>query len=77
MIQRIVEMAQLLDHVGLRGMCRVLDEQGHRRRGGKNWTGAHGLVKSILKREGVFSPADAKARVLERIAAAQARAADR
>lgn len=61
--------------LSLRGLCHYLDLHGHKRRGGKPWAGAHSLVRDILKRHAAETPADAKARVLERIAAAQARAA--
>ena len=61
--------------MGPRALCRWLDLHGHKRRGGKKWAGAHSLVRDILRRNSAETPADAKARVLERIAAAQARAA--
>ena len=57
--------------LSLRGLCHYLDTRGHKRRGGKKWAGAHSLVKDILKRHSAETPAAARLRVLERIAAAQ------
>ena len=62
---------------GPRALCRWLDSHGRKRRGGKPWAGAHSLVTSILKRHNAASPAAAKARLVEHIAAARAKAADR
>lgn len=75
MILRIIELAQI-PAMGSRAMCRHLDSLGYKRRGGKKWAGAHGLVRAILKRNNAETPAAAKLRVLERIAAARERAAD-
>ena len=76
-IFRLVELAQA--PVSLRELCRRLDATGCKRRGGKKWADAdaHGLVRSILRREGILTPADATAAVLRRIEAVRARAADR
>jgi len=63
--------------MGPRAVCRYLDSLGYKRRGGKKWAGAHSLVKAILERHSAETPAAAKLRILERIAAMQARAADR
>jgi hypothetical protein len=71
----LVEMAQV--SISFRELCRQLDAHGRKRRGGKKWAGAHGLVRSILRREGILTPADATAAVLRRIEAIRARAADR
>ena len=63
---------------GPRALCRWLDSQGRKRRGGKKWVdGGHSLVTAILKRYNAATPAAAKARILERIAVMRARAADR
>ena len=63
--------------MGPRALCRFLDSRGCKRRGGKRWAGAHSLVTSILKRHSAETPAAATLRIRERIAAMQARAADR
>ena len=64
--------------MGPRALCRYLDSHGRKRRGGKKWAdGGHSLVTSILKRHNAATPAAAKARILERIAAARAKATDR
>jgi hypothetical protein len=49
--------------VSYRELARRLDAEGYRRRGYKRWVGAHGLVRSILRRQGIFTPADATAAV--------------
>jgi len=58
-IKRIVGMAQR--PLSFREMGRRLDADGFRRRRGKLWRGAHTLVRSILRREGLYTPADAEA----------------
>ena len=35
--------------MGLRAICRYLDAMGRKRRG-KRWAGAHGLIRAILER---------------------------
>jgi hypothetical protein len=75
-IFRLVEMAQD-SQTTLRELCRRLDAIGCERRGGKKWAGAHGLVRSILRREGVLTPADATAAVQRRIEETKRRAEDR
>ncbi len=61
----------------LRDLCRFLDRHGRQRRGGKPWKDAHGLVRSILRREGILTPADATAAVRRRIEETKRRAEDR
>ena len=75
-IFRLVELAQDPE-ASLRELCRRLDAVGCKRRGGKNWTGAHGLVRSILRREGILTPADATAAVQRRIEETKRRAEDK
>lgn len=65
LIRHLVGMAT--ESVSYREICRRLDAEGYRRRGGKRWAGAHGLVRSILRREGIFRPADAEAALLRRL----------
>jgi prophage antirepressor-like protein len=60
----------------LRALCRLLDSTGHKRRDGKPWTGAHTLVRDILRRHNAETPAAAALRVQERIAEQKARAAN-
>lgn len=48
-IREIVTVAQN-SGMGPRAICRHLDAAGFRRRGGKTWAGAHGLVAAILDR---------------------------
>jgi hypothetical protein len=72
----LIEAAQN-SAMGPRALCRWLDSHGRKRRGGKPWAGAHGLIRAILRRHSAETPVAAKARVLERIAAMRARAADR
>jgi len=72
-IFRLVEMAQD-PKASFRELCRRLDNVGCKRRGGKKWAGAHGLVRSILRREGILTPEDARAAVQRRIEEARARA---
>ena len=72
----LIELAQA--PVSLRELCRRLDATGRRRRNGKKWAdNGHGLVRSILRREGILTAADATAAVQQRIEAVRARAADR
>ncbi len=59
---------------GPRALCRWLDSHGRKRRGGKPWAGAHGLVTAILKRYNAATPAAATLRLQERIAVMRARA---
>jgi hypothetical protein len=75
-IFRLVEMAQDAK-ASFRELCRRLDNVGCKRRGGKSWAGAHGLVRSILRREGILTPGDARAAVQRRIEEAKRRAGDR
>ena len=64
--------------MGPRALCRWLDSQGRKRRGGKKWAaGGHTTVMAILKRHDAATPDAAVARIRERIAAKQAKAADR
>jgi len=75
-IFRLVELAQA--PVSLRELCRRLDATGRRRRNGEKWAdNGHGLVRTILLREGIRTPADATTAVQRRIEAIRARAADR
>lgn len=48
-IQHIIEVSQN-PAMGPRAICRHLDSVGYKRRGGKRWAGAHGLVRAILDR---------------------------
>ena len=64
-IRYLIGLAQ--KPLSYREMARRLDKEGFRRRKGKLWRGAHGLVRSILQREGIFSPADAEAALLRRL----------
>ena len=75
-ILRLVEMAQD-PKASYRELCRRLDAVGCKRRGGKKWAGAHGLVRSILRREGILTPEDARAAVQRRIEEAKRRAQNR
>jgi hypothetical protein len=75
MIFRLAELARA--PMSLRELCRELDATGCKRRGGKKWAGAHGLVRSILRREGILTPTDAMAAVHRRIEETKRRAADR
>lgn len=75
-IFRLVELAQD-PKASFRELCRRLDAVGCKRRGGKKWAGAHGLVRSILRREGILTPADATAAVRRRIEEIKRRAEDR
>ncbi len=74
-IFRLVELAMV--PVSFRELCRRLDRAGCTRRGGKKWAGAHGLVRSILRREGILTPADATAAIQRRIEETKRRAEDR
>ncbi len=76
MIFRLIEFAQD-PKASFRELCRRLDLSGCRRRDGKKWVGAHGLVRSILRREGILTSADATAAMWRRTEAVRARAADR
>lgn len=75
-IFRLVEMAQNRK-ASYRELCRRLDAVGCKRRGGKKWAGAHGLVRSILRREGIVTPEDATAAVQRRIEETKRRAKDK
>jgi hypothetical protein len=75
-IFRLVELAQDPE-ASLRELCRRLNAVGCKRRGGKTWAGAHGLVRSILRREGILTPADATAAVQRRIEETKRRAEDK
>jgi len=75
-IFRLVELAQD-PKTTYRELALRLDQAGCKRRGGKKWVGAHGLVRSILRREGVFTPADATAAVQRRIEETKRRAEDK
>jgi len=63
-IRRMIGLAT--KPLSLREICRRLDTEFYRRRGYKPWTGAHGLVRSVLRREGIFAPDDAIAAVQRR-----------
>jgi len=72
----LIELAQA--PVSLRELCRRLDATGRRRRDGKKWADkGHGLVRSILRREGILAPADATAAVQRRIEEIKRRAEDK
>ena len=64
-IQHIVEAAQN-PAMGPRALCRHLDSVGIKRRGGKPWAGAHGLIRAILDREGIATACDAERLVRSR-----------
>jgi hypothetical protein len=72
-IFRLIELAQD-PKASYRELCRRLDAVGCRRRGGQKWAGAHGLVRSVLRREGIFTPEDARGAVQRRIEEAKRRA---
>ncbi len=59
-----------------RELARRLDLAGYKRRGGKQWASAHGLVRSILRRQGILTPADAVAAVHRQIQQVKRRAMD-
>jgi hypothetical protein len=63
-IQYLIGLAQ--KPLSYREMARQLDAYGFLRRGYRRWVGAHGLVRSILRRQGIFTPADAVAAVQRR-----------
>jgi hypothetical protein len=59
--QETIGRARLLAAAGLslREICRRLDQQGRPRRGKKWADGGHGLLRSILAREGIRAAGDA------------------
>lgn len=73
---RLVELAQD-PKASYRELCRRLDAVGCKRRGGKKWAGAHGLVRAILRRENVLSAEDARAAVQRRIEETKRKAEDK
>jgi len=75
-IFKLVEMAQD-PKATYRELAFRLDQAGCKRRGGKKWVGSHSLVRSILRREGVLTAADATAAVQRRIAETKRRAEDK
>ena len=74
-IFNLLELAEAPD-ASLRELCRRADRRGLRRRNGKPWAGAHGLVRSILKRECAETPAGAAAAVQRWIAEIRRKAED-
>ncbi len=73
-IFKLIELAA--QGLSYRELARRLDLAGCKRRGGKQWAGAHGLVRSILRRQGILTPTDAVAAVHRQIEQVKRRAMD-